>query len=118
MVLESHGIRGRGTHRRGLGGPAGWTHLTVGLHKLEGLHQAQRLFYTAAHWEVVHTHVSHHAVWIDEKQASEGPKQFIKNTSVVLKNKNDDQMYTRIKKMKTVIRNVWITQSYTVTARK
>lgn len=63
------------THRWGLGGPAGRTHLTVGLHKLEGLHQAKRLFNTTAHRKVVHTHVSHHTVGINDKQASEAQQQ-------------------------------------------
>lgn len=61
-----------GTHRWGLWGPAGRTHLAVGLHKLERLHQTKSLFYTTAHRQVVHTHVSHHAGWIDDEQAPEG----------------------------------------------
>lgn len=60
------------THRWGIGGPAGRTHLTVRLHKLERLHDTKRLFYTTAHWKVVHTHVFHNTVWINDKQAPEG----------------------------------------------
>ena len=56
------------THCWGLGGPAGRTHLAVRLNKLERLHQTKRLFYTTAHRQVVHTHVPHHTVWINEEQ--------------------------------------------------
>lgn len=61
-----------GTHRWGIRGPAGRTNLAVGLHKLERLHQTEGLFYATAHWQVVHTHVLHHTVWINDEQAPEG----------------------------------------------
>lgn len=61
-----------GTHRWGLGGPAGRTHLAVGLHKLEGLHQTKGLFDRPAHWQVVHTHVLHYTTWINNEQTPVG----------------------------------------------
>lgn len=58
-----------GSYRRGLGGPAGRTHLSVSLHILEGLHQAQSLLHRPAHRQVVHTHVLHHAIGINDEEA-------------------------------------------------
>lgn len=66
------GINNEDTHCWGVGGPAGRTHLTMGLHELERLHQAKGLFDTPAHWKVVHAHVLHHAAGVDDEQAPEG----------------------------------------------
>lgn len=59
------------THCWGVRGPAGRTHLAVGLHKLERLHQTKGFVYRTAHRQVVHTHVLHHTIWINDEQASE-----------------------------------------------
>lgn len=59
-------------HRRGVGGPAGRAHLPVSFHELEGPHQAKGLVHAAADWQVVHAHVPHHAVWVNDEQASGG----------------------------------------------
>lgn len=60
-----------GTHRWGLRGPAGGTDLPVGLDKLERLHQAKGLLDAAADRQVVHAHVLHHAVRVDDEQTPE-----------------------------------------------
>lgn len=65
-------IRGQESHRWGLGVPAGRTHLTVGLHKLECFHQAKGLLYAPAHRQVIDAHVPHHTVRVDDEQAPEG----------------------------------------------
>lgn len=59
------------THCWGFWGPAGWAHLPMGLHKLKRLHQTKRLVWWTAHRQVVHTHVLHHTIWINDEQASE-----------------------------------------------
>lgn len=60
------------TDRGGLRSPAGRTHLTVGLHKLERLHQAKGLLYAAAHGQVVDAQVFHHPAGVDDEQAPDG----------------------------------------------
>lgn len=40
----------------------------MGLHELEGLHQTEGLLYTAAYRQVIHTHVLHHTVRINDEQ--------------------------------------------------
>lgn len=70
----------RNTHCWGLGGPAGRAHLSVSLNKLECLHQAKSLLYTAADWQVIHTHVFHHPIWIDNEQTPAG-ERWLKRTS-------------------------------------
>lgn len=61
-----------GTNRRRLRSPAGRTHLTVGLHKLECLHQAKGLFYASTHGKVVDAHVFHNTTGVDNEQSSDG----------------------------------------------
>lgn len=41
----------------------------MGLHKLERLHEAKGFLDTAAHWQVIYTHMLHHATRVDDKQA-------------------------------------------------
>lgn len=60
------------TNRGGLRSPAGWTHLTVGLHKLERLHQAKGLLYAPTHRQVVDAHVFHHTAGVDDEQSPDG----------------------------------------------
>lgn len=62
-------------HRWRVGGPAGRTHLTVGLHVLEGLHQTQGLVHTSADRKVIHTHVLHDTSGINDEQASAGQEE-------------------------------------------
>lgn len=56
-----------GTDRRGLWSPAGRTHLTVGLHKLECLHQAKGFLYAPTHGKVVDANVFHHTTGVDNE---------------------------------------------------
>lgn len=56
-----------GTDRRGLWSPAGRTHLTVGLHKLECLHQAKGFLYASTHGQVVDANVFHHTTGVDNE---------------------------------------------------
>lgn len=57
------------TNRGGLRSPAGRTHLTMGLHKLERLHQAKGLLYAPTHGQVVDAHVFHHTAGVDDEQS-------------------------------------------------
>lgn len=60
------------THCWGVGGPAGRTHFSVSFYKLEGPHQAESLVHAAADWQVVHAHVPHYPIWVNDEQASRG----------------------------------------------
>ena len=42
----------------------------MGLHKLECLHQTERFFHTAAHWEVVDTQVFDDTIRVNNEEAS------------------------------------------------
>lgn len=64
------------TDRRGLRSPAGRTHLTVGFHELECLHQPKGLLYGTAHRQVVDAHVFHHAAGVDNEQSPGGKFRF------------------------------------------
>lgn len=61
-----------GTNRRGLRSPAGRTHLTVGLHKLECLHQAKGLLHAPTHGQVVDAHVFDHTTGVNNEQSPDG----------------------------------------------
>lgn len=60
------------TNRGGLRSPAGRTHLTVALHKLERLDQAKGLLYAATHGQVVDAHVLHHTAGVHDEQSPDG----------------------------------------------
>lgn len=56
----------------------------MGLHKLEGLDEAKGLLHAAAHWQVIHTHVLHHTIGVDDKKAPVGNKKLHYNIVQVL----------------------------------
>lgn len=58
------------THRWGIGSPVSWAHLSVCLHELESLHQAQRLLHAAPHGQVIDAQVLDDPVWVDDEQTS------------------------------------------------
>lgn len=55
-------------HRGWFWGPAGWTDLSMALHELESLNEAQCLLNRTAYWKVVDAHVFDDAIRIDDKQ--------------------------------------------------
>lgn len=66
---------GQYTYCRSLGSPVGRAHLSMCLHILEGFHQPQSLLHTSANRKIVHTHVSHYSIRIDEEKAPARQKQ-------------------------------------------
>lgn len=58
------------TYRRGLWCPVGRADFSMGLHKLERLHQTEGFFHTAAHWEVVDTQVFDDTIRVNNEEAS------------------------------------------------
>lgn len=57
--------------RWGVWSPVSRAHLSVCLHELEGLHQAQRLLHAAPHGQVIDTQVLDDPVWINDEQPSQ-----------------------------------------------
>lgn len=51
--------------------PVRWADLPVGLHILEGLHQAQGLLHAPAHWEVVDAQVLDDPIGVNYEEASQ-----------------------------------------------
>lgn len=58
-----------GSYSGRLRGPAGRTNFPMCLYKLEGLYQTKGLLWGASDRQIVHTHVLHHTVRVNDEQA-------------------------------------------------
>ena len=64
---------GKETYCRRIRGPVCWADFSMGFHKLECLHQAEGLFHTSAHREIIDTQMLDDSIGVnDEKTSASG----------------------------------------------